>query len=285
MLVNYPLAICVYSKEDFFMEKTKTSTTIVECAILIAMAFALSFIKIIDMPYGGAVTAAIMVPIIVAGYRHGLKWGLLTGFTYSILQLLMGLANVSYATSWVAAVAIILLDYVGAFTVLGLVGIFKKNKNQTPVLVIGAAVVCVLRYICHVITGCTVWAGVSIPTADGMAYSLVYNAAYMIPETVVTVYVIALISNAVDLRVEKPVTKKKSENVMAILNGALVFGIAVLIDFLYLFQQIQTEKGFDITLIVNSNWGLVAIITVVGVVVGAIVYFGTKIVSRKKAVA
>ena len=30
------------------MEKTKTSTTIVECAILIAMAFALSFIKIID---------------------------------------------------------------------------------------------------------------------------------------------------------------------------------------------------------------------------------------------
>lgn len=117
------------------------------------------------------------------------------------------------------------------------------------------------------------------------AYSLVYNAAYMIPETVVTVYVIALISNAVDLRVEKPVTKKKSENVMAILNGALVFGIAVLIDFLYLFQQIQTEEGFDITLIVNSNWGLVAIITVVGVVVGSIVYFGTKIVSRKKALA
>ena len=101
------------------MEKTKTSTTIVECAILIAMAFALSFIKIIYMPYGGSVTAASMVPIIVAGYRHGLKWGLLTGFTYSILQLLMGLANVSYATSWVAAVAIILLDYVGAFTVLG----------------------------------------------------------------------------------------------------------------------------------------------------------------------
>lgn len=31
------------------MEKTKTSTTIVECAILIAMAFALSFIKIIYM--------------------------------------------------------------------------------------------------------------------------------------------------------------------------------------------------------------------------------------------
>ena len=54
---------------------------------------------------------------------------------------------------------------------------------------------------------------------------------------------------------------------------------------LYLFLHIQTEEGFDIRLIVNSNWGLVAIITVVGLVVGAIVYFGTKIVSRKKTVA
>ena len=50
-------------------------------------------------------------------------------------------------------------------------------------------------------------------------------------------------------------------------------------------EHLQTEEGFDITLIVNSNWELVAIITVVGVVVGAIVYFGTKIVSRKKALA
>ena len=75
---------------------------------------------------------------------------------------------------------------------------------------------------------------------------------------------IALISNAVDLKSGKAGNKEKiRKRLMAILNGALVFGIAVLIDFLYLFQQIQTEEGFDITLIVNSNWGLVAIITVV----------------------
>ena len=48
------------------MEKTKTSVKLVECAILIAMAFVLSFIKIIDMPFGGSVTAASMAPIIVA---------------------------------------------------------------------------------------------------------------------------------------------------------------------------------------------------------------------------
>lgn len=137
------------------MEKTKKTGTLVECSVLIAMAFVLSFIKIIDMPYGGAVTAASMLPIIIAGYRNGLKWGLITSFTYSILQLLTGLSNVSYATSTTAMIAIILLDYIVAFTVLGLLGVVKKNKHQTGALVLGTLIVCLLRYLCHFITGCS----------------------------------------------------------------------------------------------------------------------------------
>lgn len=264
------------------MGKTKTSVTLVECAILIAMAFVLSFIKIIDMPFGGSVTAASMLPIIIAGYRHGFKWGMITGFAYSLLQLLLGLENVSYATSTTAAIAIIMLDYIVAFTVLGLLGIFRRNRHQTGVLVIGTFVVCFIRFICHFITGCTVWAGVSIPTADGALYSLVYNAAYMIPETVVTVYVIALLSNAIDLRLDRPVTRKKSDKVMAVLNGVLVFGIAVVVDFLYLFQKIQSEEGFDITLISSANWMLVGVITLAGIVVGIIAYIVTKMFVTKK---
>ena len=66
--------------------------------------------------------------------RHGLKWGLITSFTYSILQLLTGLSNVSYATSTTAMIAIILLDYIVDFTVLGLLGVVKKNKHQTGCL-------------------------------------------------------------------------------------------------------------------------------------------------------
>ena len=269
------------------MEKTKKTGTLVECSILIAMAFVLSFIKIIDMPYGGAVTAASMLPIIIAGYRHGLKWGLITSFTYSILQLLTGLSNVSYATSTTAMIAIILLDYIVAFTVLGLLGVVKKNKHQTGALVLGTLIVCLLRYLCHFITGCTVWAGVSIPTADGALYSLVYNGAYMIPETVVTVYVMALVSNSIDLRAAKPVTREKSKNIMAVLNGVLVCGIAIIVDFLIIiiFRQIQTEDGFKITLITNTNWMLVGVILLVGVIVGGLTYVITKlVVSKKKTV-
>lgn len=275
----------LYSKEDFFYEKTKKTGILVECSVLIAMAFVLSFIKIIDMPYGGAVTAASMLPIIIAGYRHGLKWGLITSFTYSILQLLTGLSNVSYATSTTAMIAIILLDYIVAFTVLGLLGVVKKNKHQTGALVLGTLIVCLLRYLCHFITGCTVWAGVSIPTADGALYSLVYNGAYMIPETVVTVYVMALVSNSIDLRAAKPVTREKSKNIMAVLNGVLVCGIAIIVDFLIIFRQIQTEDGFKITLIANTNWMLVGVILLVGVIVGGLTYVITKlVVSKKKTV-
>lgn len=142
--------------------------------------------------------------------------------------------------------------------------------------------VCFLRFICHVITGCTVWAGVSIPTADGAVYSILYNAAYMIPETVVTLYVIALLSNAVDLRLDRPVTKKKSKKVMAVLNGVLVFGIAILIDFLYLFRQIQTSEGFDITRIANADWMFIGIVTAAGAVIGAVAYIVTKMIAARK---
>lgn len=267
------------------MQKTKTTVKLTECAIMVAMAFILSFITIIKMPFGGSVTAASMLPIIIVSYRHGLRWGLISGFAYSLLQLLTGLESLNYATTSWAVISIVVLDFLVAFTVLGLVGIFKRSKHQMLVLTVGTLIVCFLRFVCHVVTGCTVWAGVSIPSTDGVIYSLVYNASYMIPETVVTIYVAALISNSLDLRLDRPVTKEKSKNLSAILNGVLIFGISIVIDFLYLFKQIQSKSGFDVTLIKNTNWGIVGIITLAGVLLGAATYFIMKKVREGKSKA
>ncbi len=107
----------------------------------------------------------------------------------------------------------------------------------------------------------------------------------MIPENVVTVYVMALVSNSIDLRAAKPVTREKSKNIMAVLNGVLVCGIAIIVYFLIIFRQIQTEDGFKITLIANTNWMLVGVILLVGVIVGGLTYVITKlVVSKKKTV-
>ena len=107
------------------------------------------------------------------------KISLITGFAGSLIQLLMGLKNLSYATSALAAVAIILLDYVFAFTVTGLGGLFRGRMKQIPALISGTALACLLRYTFHVIAGCTVWAGLSIPDSQALLYSLAYNAIYI----------------------------------------------------------------------------------------------------------
>ena len=52
----------------------KNALVMCECAIMIALAADLSFVKILELPYGGSVTAFSIVPIVIISYRHGVKW-------------------------------------------------------------------------------------------------------------------------------------------------------------------------------------------------------------------
>ena len=167
--------------------KNKAAIRLTEGAVMIALATVLSMVKLADFPYGGSITAASMFPIAVIAYRHGTPFGLSCGIVYGVIQQLLGLNNLSYFTSWQSILAIILLDYVIAFAVIGLAGIFRKASAK-PALKMTAGVIlaCALRYVCHVISGCTVWAGLSIPDSAALAYSLAYNATYMIPEALIT---------------------------------------------------------------------------------------------------
>ncbi|MGN1206732.1 MAG: energy-coupled thiamine transporter ThiT, partial [Eubacteriales bacterium] len=56
---------------------------LVESALMIALATVLSLLKLADLPYGGSVTLASMLPIILISYRNGLGWGLGTGLAYA----------------------------------------------------------------------------------------------------------------------------------------------------------------------------------------------------------
>ena len=184
------------------MNNTTGSKKITEASVMLATATVLSLARLIELPYGGSVTIACMLPIIIVAYRHGLKWGLLTGLSFGVIQQLLGLNTLSYATTWQAVVAIIILDYLVAFMVAGFGGIFKKHMSQPLALLFGSLFICILRYICHVITGCTVWAGLSIPTSDAFIYSLSYNATYMIPETIVTFLIAYYVGSILDFNAE-----------------------------------------------------------------------------------
>ncbi len=264
-------------------EKMKKNLTLklTESAVMIALATILSLIPIVTMPYGGGVTALSMLPIAIIAYRHGTGWGLLTALSYALIQMLFGLNNLAYATSWVAAVAIIFLDYIIAFAVLGLAGVFSKVIRDRAISVaLGTFLACILRYICHVISGCTVWAGVSIPDTEGLIYSLGYNGAYMLPETILTVIGIYFVSTVFDLK-SHPIRRAPYDEKVGVL-GLLSICAAVCFDTVFMFAAIQNENGYNIQNLATltwQNWQWVVYVNVAAVLVLALSIFLT---SRKK---
>ena len=236
------------------MKQTMRTRKMVEAALLIAIATVLSVLKIAELPYGGSITLASMLPILLLSYRHGVRWGLGGGLVYGVLQQLLGLNNLSYFTTWQSVLAIILLDYVVAFTVVGLGGIFRRvTERQNLALVSGALLVCVLRYLCHVVSGATVWAGLSIPDGAAIAYSLIYNATYMIPETIVLVAVAYYLGSVLDFRRDQPVRLSSAQNlpaeasVLSVLAGVFAL-LGAVVDVSLIFPRLQNaETGkFDL---------------------------------------
>ncbi|MCH5303298.1 MAG: energy-coupled thiamine transporter ThiT [Ruminococcus sp.] len=268
--------------------KKKRVLMLTETAILIALATVLSMVKLFDLPYGGSITAFSMVPIMVVAFRYGTKWGLLAGFVNSLIQLLLGANNLSYATSPAAAVAIIMFDYVLAFSFIGLAGVFSKVIKDKPIsAVAGATLVCAIRYISHVISGCTVWAGISIPTTAALLYSLSYNATYMIPETIISVAVAYWLCSSLDFTTDTISRAKKttSSALTAALSSISVLSIAVavIVDAVMVFSPLQNaESGeLDFSLISNVNLPLIGIVSAVGVVLCIVFAVVAKLTKKK----
>jgi thiamine transporter len=181
--------------------KRKTITailTLVECALMIAMATVLSMFKLFTLPQGGSVTIASMVPLVLVSYRHGLKWGIGTAFAHSLLQMLLGFYPPP-AQTFSAFVGVILLDYVLAFTVLGTAAFFGKPfKSRVASVAVGATVVGFLRFLCSFLSGILVWASYAPEGTAVWVYSLTYNGSYMLPEIVITTAVTMILVPVLD---------------------------------------------------------------------------------------
>lgn len=257
------------------MKNKNTAKALTESAIMIALATVLSILKIADMPHGGSVTIASALPIAIIAYRYGVGTGLLAGTVHGVIQQLIGLSTLYYFSTWQSIIVVILLDYIVAFAVIGLAGAFRKIiKNQAVALSLGCALVCLLRYTCHVISGATVWVGLSIPTTAALSYSFIYNATYMIPETIVLVIAALYIGSAIDFHAAMP-TRMIKANTPA--NVSWVYPVAgllacsaVIFDVAKIFEQLQNGKTgeFDIEGIANVDWlELIIMTSVVAVVV------------------
>jgi len=173
------------------MSKRTNTRAMVECALMIAVGTVLAQIKIFTMPYGGSVTLVSMLPFILVSFRHGVKWGLFTGFINGLLQLITGFYAPPSGTL-TALVAMILLDYLLAFMALGLAqGFAKPFKNRLTGVAVGTAAVCFMRFICSFLSGALLWGSYQsyYEWATGLSvweYSFIYNGTYMLPELIIT---------------------------------------------------------------------------------------------------
>ena len=163
---------------------------------MIAIAMILSYIKVAELSFGGSITALSMLPLIIVGYKYGIKWGLTTGVAYGLLQLIFQ-ANYLVGLSPLTVMIAVLFDYILAFGSLGLAGIMKNSKNGFAV---GAAVAVFGRFLCHFVVGFAVWAAfadqVAIDGVNPMVYSFFYNIAYMGPEFVTTTIAAAVMQKS-----------------------------------------------------------------------------------------
>lgn len=189
----------------------KATRRLTETAIMLALAVALSYVQIFPLPMGGSVTLFSQVPIIIIGYRYGAKWGISTGVIYGVLEMLLqGLGNFAYVKGFGSYLILILADYVLAFMVLGLGGaMFKKAiKNQAVALGLGAFVGSLLRFLCHFISGVTIWGEYADGWKSVWAYSAGYNGSYMAAEAAISVVGVVLLSIVLDFSNPTLIRKK-----------------------------------------------------------------------------
>ena len=205
------------------IKKTKRLT---ESAMLLSLALVLEVVSkmcIPPLPFGGQVTLVSMLPVVLIAHRHGVRWGMACGFGYALMEMALGGGTLAAAfqpgyfgdgAMLGRAALMVLLDYVLAFSLLGLGGCTRGFFRKPGMgLMMGSLVALTTRYCAHVCSGYILFGGWAAwfftqegfpawgaalvenlsPNALALVYSLVYNGMYMVPEMILTAITALLI--------------------------------------------------------------------------------------------
>lgn len=162
----------------------KETKRIAEVAIFLAVAVVFeaisTFIPFLHMPQGGSISIG-MLPIFIISYRHGLKYGLISGFIFGLFNYML--------SPWFVHWAQVLIDYGIAFTVIGFAGVMKDAFNSDRKFVNGILLGGFLRYLAHSIAGVIFYSEYA-GEEGAIIYSFVlYNLPYMLISTLLCVFI------------------------------------------------------------------------------------------------
>lgn len=150
-------------------------------SLLISLSIITNQIKIIHMPLGGSVTLFSMLFATLIGFYLGPKWGFTSGFAIGILNIIFG--------GYVIHPLQLILDYILAFSSLGISGLFRNKKNG---LLLGYIVSIICRYIFSTISGYIFFSSYAPESMNPLIYSLIYQLEYIGLEGIITIIILLI---------------------------------------------------------------------------------------------
>ena len=160
-------------------KKTNDVSVLVKTAILLAITFVLNQVTLYRMPQGGSVTAFSMFSLFLVGYLFGPRQGILAGFAYGLLDLVI--------SPYVIHPVQLFLDYPLAFGAIGIGGLLRNQKHG---IFKGYILGVIGRYLVVVLSGIIFWGMYAAEGFNAVSWSFFYNMTYMLPEALATVAIL-----------------------------------------------------------------------------------------------
>lgn len=163
--------------------------------VCVATSFTLAMIKFKPVQYGGSITLASFVPVLLYAYVYGVGNGLMVGLIHGLLNFI--------ESPYILTPATFILDYLLAFASIAVMGFFGKMKREEKSalpLVLGCVSVYAVRFIAHLISGMifflqdAVW--VSLPNwamGNAFLYSFLYQCVYIPADCLIATLVLVLL--------------------------------------------------------------------------------------------
>lgn len=186
LLAIIVLAVCLATRGKQFDTKA-----LAYAAVCLATSFVLSFIKVSPVMYGGSITLASWVPVLLYAYAFGAPRGFLVGIIFGVLNFISG--------PYILTPFTFVLDYILAFAMVGLMGFARKFTRSTLAnVLIGTTIAVLARFVMHLFSGMIYFAEdaiwVDLPTPNAFVYSLIYQLVYVIPDGAICAIVFVLLA-------------------------------------------------------------------------------------------
>lgn len=175
--------------------RSQRTLLLVEVALTVALAAALNFLALrLPINFAGGSISLSMVPIFVLALRRGVGAGLIAGFAFGCVDLVI--------EPYFLAPIQVLLDYGVAYAAVGLAGlgasVFRRTSERSVLAGVAVSVPFMLlggvaRFAAAWTSG-VVFFGSNAPKGQPVwLYSIVYNSSYLIPSLIISITAAILI--------------------------------------------------------------------------------------------